>query len=172
MGLNLGEFFRQQIIKWNKDDKCGFCWEFDLPLRESDANESLIKTEECCVRVMITDLVIQENKTTNSAGLVTAYSEDYQFILNVVIPSEIDKNVYHEQIHPISESKWETILNPLKECLSGDRLFDFCDILGRDIIITNRRWTSRIDWLDNNYDGWSIAMTLRIDDRPYNITPQ
>jgi len=170
--MNVVEFFRQQVNKWNIENKCGYCWEFDAPLRDSDANESLIKTNECCVRVMITNYSFRKNRTFHPVnGLVTDYNLEYTFTLNVVIPSIIDRNVYNEQEHPISESKWATILEPLQGCLDTENPYDFCEILGRDdVTIISENWIQRLDWLDNNYDGWAITMTLK-DKNPNSNIP-
>ena len=175
MAFNVAEVFRQQTIKWNNEGKCGFCWEFDLPLRDSDVEESKLKTpQECCVSVLITNLSIQDNIVRDSVTtLITSYKPTYQFTLNLVIPDIIDRMTYNEQDYPISQSKWETILQPLRECLKGDEPFDFCDIVGVDIPVQLTAWNTKLDWTSENYTGWAISVTLTTDgDHDYVIIPQ
>ncbi len=119
--MNLAEFFRQQIKKWNNENKCGFCWEYDFPLRESDANESRMEDDVCCLKVMITDLSVRDNKTYDPVtGLLTEFNEDYTFTLHVLQQDVLDTDVYKEQLQPINKSKWENILYPIKLCLTGE----------------------------------------------------
>lgn len=162
--MNVVDFFKVQTQYWDSIQKCGFCWKFGAPLRESDLNEKELTTpEECCIQVDITNLTIRPVRTYDViTTFVTQYFEEYSFDLNILLPSVVDTNVYNEQPeHPISQSKWETILKPIYECLNGLEPFDFCDLLGRNIQIVAMNWISRIDYLDNNYTGWTIRLTLR-----------
>jgi hypothetical protein len=168
--MNIAEFFTEQARIWTNELHCGFCWSFDLPLRESDAEEHKLSEDCDCVTMLLTDLSIQEVKTyvNNDPTRLKDFYENYSFTLSVVIPDIIGRQTYQENnIYPISESKWETILQPLKSCLSGDAPFDFCEIYGREVPITTSNWTAKIDWLSNNYTGWSISITLRTDGNPY-----
>ena len=180
--MNIAEFFNIQANIWSQKKHCGFCWAFDLPLRDSDAEEHKldprydITTGEpgnCdCVQMLLTDLSIQEQKSYVDGDVTRLkdYFVNYNFTLNVVIPDLIGRQTYQEdRLYKIRESKWEKILQPLKDCLSGDAPFDFCKIYGREVPITTSNWTARIDWLSNNYTGWSIQITLRTDGDPYIV---
>jgi hypothetical protein len=75
---------------------------------------------------------------------------------------DVGTNVYQEQIgHPVSESKWQTILKPLEDCVCPENILEFCELINKRILITQWNAITRINWLDNNYTGWSINMTLR-----------
>lgn len=159
-------FFKQQVDKWNEDEKCGFCWEFDAPLTDSGVNESVMQTDpdECCpVKVFVTNLSKRDNRTyDNRSTLLTDFNIDYTFTLHVLKFDELGTNVYAEQIgHPVSESKWVTILKPLQDCVCEENILEFCELICKKIKIINWNATTRINWLDNNYTGWSITMTLR-----------
>lgn len=157
--IDIVDFFKQQVELWNTENKCGFCWEFEAPLRESDVNESEKKNEECCVRVFLTNLSIRENRQYDrESTYIMRHGRDYSFDLHVVMYDRIDINVYQEQAYPLTVSKWVTILKPIRECL---QCLDFCEILGRQMWVVNENWTTKIDWLDNNYTGWTVNMTLR-----------
>lgn len=159
-------FFKQQVEAWDDEQKCGFCWEFDAPLTESGVNESIMQTdpEDCCpVKVFITNLSTRKNRSYNTTtGFLNSYSVDYTFTLHALKFDRIDTNVYQEQLgHPVSESKWETILKPIQSCLCEENVLSFCDLICKKIDITAWNEVVRINWLDNNYTGWSITMTLR-----------
>lgn len=166
--MDVVSFFKQQFDKWNAEEKCGFCWEFDAPLTDSGVNESQMQTDpdECCpVKGFITNLSERKNRIyNNTTGLLQDkdYTTDYTFTLHVLAFDRVDTNVYAEQLgHPISESKWETILRPLQECVCEENILEFCELICKDIKIINWNAITRINWLDNNYTGWSITMTLR-----------
>ncbi len=163
--MDVVKFFKDQVKIWNDDKKCGFCWEFDAPLTDAGINESEMQSnpDECCpVKVFITNLTERKNRTYNQSQLLTSYSIDYTFTLHLLKFDRTDTNVYSEQLgHPISESKWSTILRPLQSCICEDTLLKFCEIINKHITIQGWNAITRINWLDNNYTGWSITMTLR-----------
>ena len=153
----------QNVSDWNDETKCGWCWEFTAPLRESDLNEYQKRGDECCVVVAITEYrprcVPGYDRATgmNNLGYNT-----YSFNLHILYQGDIGLNVYNEiKDHPLSESKWKTTLQPLWECI-GCKPLDFCTFTGFPVEIL--RWGDaipRMDWLDNNYDGWTIPVQLR-----------
>ena len=156
---NFVDFFQAQINKWNDEQLCGYCWEFEAPLRLSDLNESVQKTDDCCVRVFMTDWsfnIIREYAPNN-------YVKDYKvrqnrFSLYFLLNDRIDINVYKEQDgHPLSESKWETILKPILECLQE---FDFCELYGQPAQYVSEMWRPTLDYADQNYSGWRIDYTI------------
>lgn len=150
------------IEDWNNENKCDFCWEFTFPIRESDLNEYQQKSDECCVIVAVTDYRVVPQFTYNtSTGLRTNASESHYFNLHFLIKDDVGLNVYNEiSNHSILESKWETILKPLADCVVGEPI-DFCDKLGTDLETLNWTATPKIDWLDMNYTGWTINAQLR-----------
>src|SRR5690625_1016931 len=141
------------ICRWNEEEKCGYCWEYEAPLRESDLNESEPKDERCCVRVFLTDFTINKNRRyNNSSHYMTGQTNSYSFILNVLMQDGIDTNVYLEQEgHPLGESKWKRILKPLMLCIQD---LDFCE---DNAVLTyaSERWEPAID-VYHNYTGWRI----------------
>ena len=151
------------VTEWNNTNKCGYCWEFTNAMRESDLNEYQKKTDQdCCVLVAVTDFRyecdIDFNRLTGLRGLS---SEIFDFNLHILIQDRIDLNVYNEiNGHSINESKWETILKPLADCV-GCNPIDFCSILGYNLEVSRWNANSKIDWLDNNYTGWTINTQLR-----------
>lgn len=166
--MDLIGIFKKLTEKWNEELKCGFCWIFDAPLTDSGVNESVMQTdpEECCpVKVFITNYSFRENKQYNNiTALLTNESIDHTFTASFVAFDRIDTNVYNEQLgHPLSESKWESILRPLQACICDTTTLqnDICELICKRILITQFNAIVRINWLDNNYTGWSVTMTLR-----------
>lgn len=164
--MDVVNFFKEQVSLWDEEEKCGFCFEFDAPLTDSGVNESQMQTnpDECCpVKVFLTNLRERKNRTySTSTGLLTDYTIDYSFTLYLLKLDRVDTNVYAEQLgHPICESKWSTILRPLQECICEETILEFCKIIGKRIDITAWDASTKINWLDNNYTGWAINITLR-----------
>lgn len=166
--MNIVDVFKRLSDNWNTELKCGFCWEFDSPLTDSGVNESVMQTdpEDCCpIKVFITNYSFRENNVYNTiTTLLINESIDHTFTVSYLAFDRVDTNVYAEQIgHPISESKWETILNPLRDCVCDSKQLqqEICELICKRILITQFNAMTRINWLDNNYTGWSITMTLR-----------
>lgn len=149
------------VSDWATEEKCGLCWEFTAPFRESDLNEYVMKGDPCCVLVAVTDYRFQCNQPINrTTGLRTLGSQIHTFNMHVLSHDDIGKNVYNEiPGHPLSESKWATILAPLLDCAACD-LLQFCDYLGYELEVSNWTMIPRIDWL-SNYSGWTINVQLR-----------
>jgi len=150
------------VSTWNDEERCDLCWEFTAPLRESDLNEYQMKGDACCVLVAITDYRLQCSVPMNRAsGLKTLGAETHSFNMHVLSHDDVGLNVYNEiDGHPLAESKWATILQPLSECVACDPLI-FCELLGFEMETTNWNMIPRMDWLDLNYSGWTINVQLR-----------
>lgn len=147
---------------WAAEEKCGFCWEFTAPMRESDLNEYVMKGEPCCLLVAVTDYRVQCSSPVNrSTGLRTLGAEIHDFNLHFITHDDIGKNVYNEiPGHPLAESKWATILKPIADCVVCDPLV-FCEYLGFEMEVSLWRLIPRMDWLDSNYSGWTVNVQLR-----------
>lgn len=152
----------QMVSDWNADEKCGLCWEFTAPIRESDLNEYQKKTDECCVIVAVTDYRYQVITNVNrQSGLIINKSEVFNFNLHFLSLDDLGLNVYNEiPNHPLNESKWATILKPLADCAVTD-LLTFCEYIGNELEIVNWIATPKIDWQDMNYTGWTVQVQLR-----------
>lgn len=150
------------VNNWNTEERCDLCWEFTAPLRESDLNEYQMKGDACCVLVAITDYRFQCSSPMNrQTGLLQLGAETHSFNMHVLSQDNVGLNVYNEiDGHPLSESKWATILQPLAECIACNPL-DFCEPLGYNLEVVNWTMNPRIDWMDSNYSGWTINVQLR-----------
>lgn len=153
------EAFEKLIANYNENNRCGFCWEFEAPLRISDMNESVKKTEpdDCCVRVFLTNLrfnnsnekpKISRSPIKRIVEVATVYVLKYD---------DVGLNTYSEMDgHPLSESKWKTILKPLYDCLM---CLDFCEVEPA-LQIESISGATEIDILADNYTGWRLDVTI------------
>lgn len=148
------------VGEWDDESKCGLCWEFTAPMRDSDLNECQQRTDDCCVTVAVTEFRFQLIQNVNrQSGLITNTSEIYDFNLHYLAKDNLGLNVYNEiDGHPLAESKWATIIKPLMDCIS---LPVFCEYIGRNLEVTLWRANLRIDWQDMNWSGWTINVQLR-----------
>lgn len=161
--MDVVDFFKKQVEKWQTDGKCGFCWEFSAPLIESQTN--IQQTDEaCCTYVFLTEIETNEvPRFSANTGFVNGKNCDTTFTLHVVRKGDLGTNNYSEiKGHPISESRWETIYKPLSDCLDCNLILDFCEFVGLKVDITQWRKTIEHAYLDNNYFGWKIRATFRI----------
>lgn len=162
--MNVTKAFSDIVTQWNTDNKCGCCWEYAGRLRESDLNEYQKRSEDCCILVAITDYtwsyITVFDRTT---GFNTTEAKEWRFNLHVLASDDIGLNMYNEIAgHDLSESKYETILQPLEDCMITP--VDFCEATGNKIEVVS--WGSareRIDWLDMNYTGYTIPVQLRLN---------
>ena len=161
--MDIVKFFSDQVTKWNTDNKCGFCWEFGAPLFEETTN--IQQTDEaCCTYVFLTKVARQRgNEYAQSTGLLSKKWCDYSFNLHVLRKGDLGTNNYNEiKGHPIEESRWNEIYQPIANCLDCDLQLDFCEFFGIDAnqMVWNEDMES--NYMDNNYFGWRITAKFRI----------
>lgn len=158
------DFFNTLVESFNDESKCDLCWTFTAPLRESDLNEyQQREDEECCVIVSLTEYQIEEvTRYNQETSFVESRSLIHSFNLRFLVNGDIGRNVYNEiDGHPLAESKWATILNPLRECISSSDILDMCNQLGYTMYVERWLMYPEIDYLDNNFDGWKVGVRLR-----------
>lgn len=162
--MEIVDFWKRQVDKWQTENKCGFCWEFGAPLKDSQLN--IEQTDEaCCTYVFLTEIeTVETPKFSPNTGFLNGKNCDTTFTLYVVRKGDLGTNNYSEiKGHPISESNWETIFNPISECLDCNLILDFCTLeYGLKIDITQWRKTLEHAAFDNNYFGWKVRGTFRI----------
>lgn len=157
--IDIVKAFSDIVKHWNKNKRCGWCWEYEAPLRESDLNESEPKNDECCTRVFLTNYRISHNVVYHPSGYVRRRDINHSLTLRIVRQDDIGLNVYEEQEgHPLSESKWATILNPIRECVN---FADVCTSLGFGLHIVSENWSILIDEYDMNYTGWKVDLVIK-----------
>lgn len=161
-GMNIVAFFQELVDKWNAEQKCGFCWSFSAPLSNSGMNMSLAKDGECCcVHLFLTYIGTDYGYKTANTGVKNLEWNDTFFTLYVVKQTNLGVNVYNEiPNHPIDESLWESILEPLENCLGCGNELELCE-MGYPFEIMKWRKETVILEHDDNYTGWKINGTFR-----------
>lgn len=165
--INIVDFWKNQIAKWNEELKCGLCWEFSAPLTESAVGITK-PNDPCCVQVMLVRDRVTAFRTSrtydNITGLLTGVTCSKSFELLVLMPTKLGQNNYNEiKGHDTNESKWDEVLSKLEDCLSCDANLDFCEFLGRKVLVTD--WSARqlVNYTDNNYTGYRLTVTFQVN---------
>lgn len=164
--MDIVQFWEDQVSKWSEENKCGNCWNFDAPIFVSSLNSiKLDKGSECCINVFLTDLSFRESTIYNSVtNLITNKYCEYTFVLYICIPRDLGINNWNEiKGHNKESSKWATTYKPILDCFGCGALIDFCEILGYKVNITSKTATPLNYFQDNNYVGWRMPMTFRIN---------
>lgn len=172
--MDIIDFFKQQVDKWNDDNAKDKCWVYGAPLFESEMNkfqtpdrdDNIQKPTDlnCCVHVFLTDLRV--NTQLNYApdtGLVNEKRCTWNFNLNLLQKDKLGENVYNEiKGYDLTQSKWEQYLKDIYDFVTCQKILEFCNILGYDVRITRFEGNPKINWLDENYTGWQYGVTLEL----------
>jgi hypothetical protein len=163
--MNLVAFWEQQIAKWNTDEKCGLCWKFAAPIIESAVN--VVQDDEpCCVQVYFLRERVTAFSTVNNYNSLTGYVNQVtcnkSFQLLVVVPSTIGTNNYNEiKGHDKDESKWDTILYKIEDCLSCELSLDFCEFLGSEYRVTQWSGVQMVNYSEKALTGYRITVNFQ-----------
>lgn len=161
--MNAILFFQQLANKWNTENKCMSCWTFGAPLSESGMNASnTTDDDKCCNHMFVTEYKTSSGYEKDQyTKMVNRAWCDHIFTLFVVKHSTLGINTYNEEIgHPIDESLWKTILEPLQNCLGCGNELDLCE-MGYEFEIF--KWDMQVVKYqhDSNYTGWKISGIFR-----------
>lgn len=163
--------FNDLVTQWQDEARCGLCWQFTAPMRESDLNEYQFRTEQdaCCILVAITNYRFRCRPVYNQTSMLLTHREKVTtFDVSFLAQDDLGLNVYNEiPNHELAESKWATILKPIEDCV-GCHIVDICEPIfqGATYNIT-RDAIQRIDWLDSNYTGYTF--TIQFTEQIENI---
>lgn len=159
--MNIVKFFQDLANRWDAEQKCGFCWAFSAPLSESGMNSTAVNTP-CCTHLFLTYIRNAHGyKNSPQTGLKSLEWCDVSFTLYAVQNTNLGINTYNETPnHPISESLWSTILEPLNNCLGCGNEINLCE-MGYPFEIIKWDMETAIYHHDNNYTGWKINATFR-----------
>lgn len=145
---------------------CGLCWRFAAGGRQDYLN--LIQNDpnsDCCAVLGI----LRTQVSTVYEGNVNFREKryrDWNLELFAGVPSRLDIQFYNElRPEDSKNSKWEKYLHPIFCCLSDvdDRICEVHSCQGNETTIDVVRWDleQKINYLDNNYDGWFVRATFR-----------
>lgn len=163
--MDIVKFFADQVDKWNIEEKCGFCWNFGAPLVQSEIEKQQLPPDKpCCMNLFLTNIRFSDRVTRNPVtNLVVSSWCDWNFTLWVITPEPLGTNNYNEILgHPVEESKWVKIFQPIQECLGCGSLMDFCTLLGYDVNINSRNGEIVHNYGGQSYNGWRINFTFSV----------
>ena len=162
--LNAVTFFKELAESWKAANKCGNCWSFGAPLTEAGMNTQQPQSgSECCVHLILTKYRVGSTYKYNDTTKLQNYEAcNHNFTLYAVVQrSDTGQNVFNEiEGHPISESLWTEVHEPLLDCLGCGREMDLC-ALGYDFDIISWDMEAVIFKEDQNWTGWKITGSFR-----------
>lgn len=158
--IDIVDFYKNKVVQWNAENKCGFCYEFGAPLFNSEINIQQQKSDNCCVNVFIVNFRYRTVYTLQAnAGYRIADKNIISFDLYLLTKSQLGINNYNEiSGHPIEESKWETIFKPLLDCFGVGK--NQCEeMVG---FIGYQKWEAGLvhNYLDSVYNGIKISVEV------------
>lgn len=166
--MDIAQIVNTIVEGLNNDSGCGLCWKFIFGGRSDYFNNARpdCTCETCCVALGVFKVSSRTIYKTEGEFINKHYT-DWSIEMFAGIPSTLDIQFYNE-IRPddIVSSKWVKFLNPIRCCLESMDI-DFCDIYDRcklgESTIEIQSWETemKINYLDQNYDGWFIKTTIR-----------
>lgn len=161
--MDIVDFWNKQVVKWNAEKKCGFCWNFGAPLTQSQMNIQQIE-DQCCINVFLTDIYFNESISYSSkTGFVNGKSSDWDFTLWVLQHGKLGVNNYNEiKGHSVDNSNWLKTYKPIYECLGSDVILESCKLMGLPITVVRWQGSTVFNYEDNNYNGWKIQATFKL----------
>lgn len=150
------------------DGACGFCWEFSAPLFESDINV-LQPADNCCVQIILSEIK-EQNRPVYApvTGLVSGVINTYSFKVHAVKAGNLGVNNYNEiKEHPVEESLYETVFKPIRDCLTGAEVINFCELLGLRAKLQVWDFTTVKNYQDLNFSGWLIQGSIQIENEDF-----
>jgi hypothetical protein len=161
--MNLVNFWKSQTEIWNEEEKCGFCWAFGGVTTVPGIEQYKIREgEECCVHVFITDDGFNEVINYGVRPFIRNTNCQDIFTLWVLYPSSLGLNNYKEiPGHPVEQSTEETILTPLKSCLTCEVVLDMCEAAGYLFEIIKWQGYKVRNFTNHNFTGWKIMATFQ-----------
>lgn len=166
--MDIVKLFKDFAEAKNEANACGFCWEFSAPLFESDVNV-VQPTDTCCAQVILAE-VAEQNRPTYApgTGLATGVTNTYTFKLYAVLSGNLGVNTYNEiKGHPISESLYETKYKPLRDCLTGAEVINFCQLLGLQARLLVWDFKTVKNYQDLNFNGWLIQGSIQVENENF-----
>jgi hypothetical protein len=164
--MDIVKYWQDQVTEWDNNQAKGFDWVFGAPLIESLANKyQTPEGKKNAVHVFLTDLRINVSSSYSRTDFLNGVSESYNMSLYVMKHDNVGRNSYNEILgHPIDDSRWVQILQPLKEHLvdNQETLLSFCGKLGYKVNVTSWSMSPELLWQDNNFTGWRVNVGFQI----------
>lgn len=165
--MNIADILQKSVDKFNQEAKCGLCWRFVMGGRQDYLNLAKEPCDgECCVLVGVLKTSFRTGYRSSGEGFRERMYRDWDIEIFAGVQSRLDIQFYNEVDDTDTEgSKWAKYLYPISCCMDENNL-DLCgnhDCSGSDTTIEVVSWNGevKINYLDNNYDGWLYKATVR-----------
>jgi hypothetical protein len=158
--MDIINFYKEKVARWNAESKCGFCYSFGAPLTNSAMN--IQQLENCCLNVFITNLRLKTKFYKNTMNnKMQKDSCIYAFDLWFLKQVPLGLNNYIEiSGYSIDDSIYESILKPLLECFGcGDNQ---CESDPNFLGYTKYEVQTVLNYLDNNFCGIKCSVEVEI----------
>jgi hypothetical protein len=148
-------------------------WQFHAPLFAPEVGFNQPK-RDADVTVWLENYRVRKTRNLSETGKVSSVNRLTTFDLYFGMKDEVGVNNYNEiQGHPIDESRWETIYEPLRACLEtdyGDAFLNLCELLGINLTIPNEDWSLFRLRTAENLSGIKVSIQL-LDDNTKQEVP-
>lgn len=161
--MNVAQFFKEIVEKYNEQQKCGFCWNFKHVKGESGMNTiRLTEDNKCCVQLILTYQQKSHSERFNftTTGTTETYCDNI-FTIYAVRTANLGTNFGNEiPNHDYTESISSEIIEPLFDCLTCDNIIDLCDF---NVVSGITQWRAEeVLFLgDHNFSGIKINGAFR-----------
>lgn len=166
--MDILDILQKIVQQLTAESDCGLCWQL-VPGGRQDylnlAKEEVNDDGDCCVLLGVLNNNFKTVYEGNTNFRHKMY-RDWEVQLFAGIPSRLDIQFYNE-VRPedTENSKWVRYIQPIQCCLSQIEE-SICDIQnckgdGATIEVSSFNGQMRLNYLDNNYDGWLINITIR-----------
>lgn len=164
--MNIAEVMNKIVQGYNDNDDCGLCWKFVFGGRQDYFNVAKLDCgDACCVTVGILRNSFV-NGYKKQGDYTTHIYRDWNIQIFAGIPSKLDIQFYNEiDCEDTCGSKWTKYVHPIICCMDklDVTICDVCNCEGATTSVEVQKWDAevKLNFLDNNYDGWFINATLR-----------
>lgn len=162
--MNINDFFKTQIKKWNSENKCDNCWQFGgFTTRSGIEQYQLRKGKECCYHVFITDDGFSNSYQYNNSVFPTQESYCYEYGTIWIVKASNLGTMNNMEVTNQNEntSLEESIIQPIKDCVSCDLKLEMCEFMGDLFEILEWNGSKVRNYTSHNFTGWSIRFRFR-----------
>lgn len=164
--MDIANIMQRIVGKFEENENCGFCWKFVFGGRQDFLN--LVKSNDddmCCALVGVIKNTFTTGYKSNNSFTTKIY-KDWNLQIFAGVPSRFDAQFYNEvDQYDICSSRWNKYLYPIQCCMDNldTTICDThnCDGCQTTVEIVSWSGEMKLNYLDENFDGWLITATIR-----------
>ena len=151
--------------KWNADSKCGKKWKFVKTFNDNVKGVTNLYSPDSdnkySTHIFLEGLTIKPYKKDTATGFVREYC-DYFLHFKIVEHSDYQKSKADES--GCADNIFDSVIEPLMDCVSCDFESDLCSLLTNNAAIFNETTKPIFSKGDYNWAGLDYNLTLRVYD--------